>query len=102
MPGQAAEAEAKLTKSDNFATLAERCKRGCDIEAKEGSRGNMATHPDHPTEFLTPRQLANRWQITPMTLRRWRKQGKIAAHFLGRGVRFAIEDVERFEAEAKA
>lgn len=36
-----------------------------------------------------------------MTLRRWRKEGKIKAAFMGRGVRFSIDEVERFEREAE-
>lgn len=37
-----------------------------------------------------------------MTLRRWRKAGKIRALHLGRQVRFALSEVERFESEAQA
>ena len=58
------------------------------------------TNPHSP--FLTPADLAARWKVTPMTLRRWRKAGKIKVSFLGRGVRFAMVDVERVEREAQA
>jgi excisionase family DNA binding protein len=54
------------------------------------------------TSFLTPAELAARWKVTPITLRRWRKDGKIKATFLGRGVRFAMSEVERIEREAQA
>jgi excisionase family DNA binding protein len=54
------------------------------------------------TLFLTPAELATRWKITPMTLRRWRHAGKLKASFLGRGVRIPISEVERFEREAQA
>jgi len=37
-----------------------------------------------------------------MTLRRWRKAGKLKASFLGRGVRFSPEEIARFEREAQA
>lgn len=37
-----------------------------------------------------------------MTLRRWRKQGKIKALYIGRQVRFAAVEIERFELEAQA
>jgi excisionase family DNA binding protein len=50
--------------------------------------------------FLTPAELANRWKVTPITLRRWRKDGKLKVLNFGRGVRVAISEVERFEAEA--
>ena len=52
--------------------------------------------------FLTPAELAARWQVTTITLRRWRKSGKLKASFIGRGVRFSQEEVARFEREAQA
>lgn len=52
--------------------------------------------------YFTVQELANRWKITPTTLRRWRRAGRIKASFMGRGVRFAITEVERFEREAEA
>lgn len=55
-----------------------------------------------PHSFLTPAELASRWKVTPMTLRRWRKAGKIKASFLGRGVRFSADEIARFEREAQA
>ena len=55
-----------------------------------------------PPSFLTPAELATRWSVTSMTLRRWRKAGKLKAHHLGRGIRFSVAEIERFEAEAKA
>jgi excisionase family DNA binding protein len=57
---------------------------------------------DTTTKFLTPSELASRWKVTPMTLRRWRKAGKLSTLHLGRGVRFAVEEVERIEREALA
>ena len=52
--------------------------------------------------FLTPAELAARWKVTPITLRRWRKDGKLKASYLGRGVRFAMSEIERIEHEAQA
>lgn len=49
--------------------------------------------------FLTPKQLAARWGLTTMTLRRWRHAGELRAHRIGRGVRFSLAEVERIEAE---
>ena len=54
-----------------------------------------------PSPFLTPADLAVRWKVTPMPLRRWRKAGKIKASMLGRGIRFALHEVERVEREAQ-
>ncbi len=68
-----------------------------------GSR--MASPNDTQTSpaFLTPRELAARWKLTPMTLRRYRHAGKLKAHHLGeRGIRFSMAEVERFEREALA
>ncbi len=64
----------------------------------------MKKHADTNTSspFLTPAELATRWQVTTMTLRRWRKSGKLATVHLGRGIRFALSDVERLEQDAKA
>lgn len=55
-----------------------------------------------PPAFLTPDELAVRWKVETITLRRWRKAGKLKACFLGRGVRFASAEIERFEREAQA
>lgn len=66
----------------------------------------MTTQPrssaNNPPAFLTPAELAARWKLTPMTLRRWRHAGKLRTHHLGRGIRFAMAEVERIEKEAIA
>ncbi len=56
----------------------------------------------HTPPFLTPAELAARWKITPMTLRRWRRMGRIKALHLGRGIRFALADIEKIETDSKA
>jgi len=58
--------------------------------------------PNNPPAFLTPAELAARWKITPMTLRRWRHAGKLKTHHIGRGIRFAMAEIERIEREAIA
>ena len=55
-----------------------------------------------PPSFLTTTELAARWKLTPMTLRRWRHANKLKAHHLGRGIRFAMAEIERIESEAQA
>lgn len=52
-------------------------------------------------QFLNPRQLALRWGVHPITLRRWRSNGRLTACRFGRGVRFAISEVERIEANSR-
>ena len=58
--------------------------------------------PNTPPSFVSPSELASRWKVTSITLRRWRKAGKLKAHHLGRGIRFSMAEVERFEREAQA
>lgn len=63
----------------------------------------MQPHSDSiRPSFFTPAELAAKWKITPITLRRWRKAGKLKACFIGRGVRFSPEEVARFERDAAA
>ena len=64
---------------------------------------------DHPqskeapkqTAYLTREELSARWQVSCMTLHRWRNGGRLPFHKLGRGVRFKLEDVERIERESR-
>lgn len=62
----------------------------------------MNTHSNPSHTYLTPAELAARWKVTPITLRRWRKAGTLKASYLGRGVRFSLEEIARFEREAMA
>lgn len=62
-------------------------------------RHTIPTTPN-ATPFLTTAELAARWKLTPMTLRRWRRAGKLKTHHLGRGIRFALSEIERIENEA--
>ena len=66
------------------------------------NRKSLEELANKPVAFYSPAQLAARWQVTGMTLRRWRKAGKIKASYFGRGVRFAVAEVERFERESIA
>lgn len=63
---------------------------------------HSATPNNTATTFLTAAELAARWKLTPMTLRRWRHAKKLKAHHLGRGIRFAMAEIERVEQEATA
>lgn len=65
-------------------------------------RANTPPHtPNTAAVFLSPASLCARWKVSDMTLRRWRKDGRLHALHLGRQVRFSLSEVERFEAEAK-
>lgn len=59
----------------------------------------IPTH-EFADSFLTAKQLAARWRVSEMTLRRWRSEGKVSATLFGRGVRFSTAEIERFEKEA--
>jgi excisionase family DNA binding protein len=50
--------------------------------------------------YLTPQQVADRWQVTTMTLRRWRKEGRIKTYSTAshKAVRFKLSEIEQFEA----
>lgn len=62
---------------------------------------SISVENPHPA-FLTPAELAARWKIHTLTLRRWRHANKLKAHHLGRGIRFAMAEIERIENEAAA
>ena len=51
--------------------------------------------------YLTVDQLSERWQVKPQTIRYWKKAGKLPFYRLGSNIRFSMEDVEAFEAEAR-
>lgn len=61
---------------------------------------NMSQKPDSVIRHLTQDQLADRWQISPRTLERWRWVGD-GPQFLKLGGRvvYRVEDVERYEVE---
>lgn len=61
----------------------------------------MKQRDTQPPHYLTTADLAARWKITTMTMRRWRKSGRLKASFMGRGVRFSMVEIERFEREAE-
>lgn len=62
----------------------------------------MKAQLDTPPTFLTPKQLATRWQCSLMKLRRMRKAGTLGVHYIGRSARYPIADIQRIEAESKA
>lgn len=53
-------------------------------------------------KFLTPKQLAARWQCSLMKLRRMRRAGIISVHYIGCSARYPMVDVERVEEQSKA
>jgi excisionase family DNA binding protein len=56
--------------------------------------------PESPGHLLTTSQVADRFQVTTWTVRKWVRDGKVPALKLsGKYVRFRPEDVERIVAE---
>jgi hypothetical protein len=55
----------------------------------------------NPTVLLTRRQLANRWQVSEMTLFRRERNGIIRPIRHGRIVRFRLDDIEQIEANLR-
>lgn len=60
----------------------------------------MNSNSHQSTGFITANGLQDRWQISSMTIWRLRRAGKLTAYKFGKGVRFALADVERIEREA--
>jgi hypothetical protein len=60
----------------------------------------MSQKPDSVVRHLTQSQLADRWQMSPRTLERWRWLGE-GPRFLKIGGRvvYRLQDIERYEAE---
>ena len=57
---------------------------------------------DLPQTFLTPKQLASRWQCSLMKLRRMRRAGILSVYYIGRSARYPVADVARIESQARA
>ena len=60
----------------------------------------MSQKPEGVVRHLTQGQLADRWQMSPRTLERWRWLGE-GPRFLKIGGRvvYRLQDIERYEAE---
>jgi cellulose biosynthesis protein BcsQ len=52
---------------------------------------------DEPPHFLTERQLAERWQLTPKTIQRMVRRGELQPVVISRSPRFAVADIQRYE-----
>ena len=56
----------------------------------------------HDTPYLTPQQLAKRWQFSHKTLEKWRYQG-IGPRYIkiGKNLLYAMSDVVAFEQQGR-
>ena len=72
-------------------------------EATKPAKKTRKERPPNPTFALTPDELAVRWNVTTMTLRRWRAAGRLPALHVGpRRIVFSIADVENYERQSRA
>ena len=55
----------------------------------------MQTDPEQP--FYTVEQLAERWQLSVRTVRRFIKAGELSVHRIGTQIRIAASAVMQFE-----
>ena len=53
------------------------------------------------TDLLT-KEVADRFRVSPQTIRRWASTGRLKGWHAGRGWRFPVAEVERLEAEFKS
>lgn len=72
----------------------------CPTAALSCAVRNMSQKPECVVRHLTQGQLADRWQMSPRTLERWRWVGE-GPRFLKLGGRviYRLEDVENYEAQ---
>lgn len=68
--------------------------------ARPRGSGEVANPSSRP--LLTPDALAERWSVPRSQVYRLAREGKLPAVRIGRYVRFAVDDVERFEREGGA
>src|SRR5437868_6436409 len=60
-----------------------------------------AARTEHsPPLFLTEKQLAARWQLTPKTIQRMVHRGELPFIVVSRSPRFPLTEVERYEASS--
>jgi len=53
----------------------------------------MTTQTDHP-QFLTPKELATRWGVHPVSIYKWGKDGRIPQPFrVGANLRWRLSDI---------
>jgi hypothetical protein len=71
-------------------------------KALKGEQWGSMKNTDTTPKFLTPKQLAARWQCSEMKLRRMRRAGLISVHYIGCSARYPVADIERVERESKA
>jgi excisionase family DNA binding protein len=55
---------------------------------------------NEPDRLVPVARLADRWNVAPLTVRRWIAEGRIQALRVGRLWRVRNSEVERFEREA--
>jgi len=59
-----------------------------------------STQQGNHNQFMTRREIANRWRCHTETIKRREKDGTLRAYKLGGTIRYLLVDVERIEKEA--
>ena len=64
---------------------------------------NPTTQPikNESPRFISRSQLARRWSVSEMTIRRREMDGTLPKYSIGRGIRFLLQDVEAVELKAR-
>lgn len=69
------------------------------------NHGSIEPEPGVRRQFLSPRQLAERWNCAPSTAQRIARNAGIAKYCLGEGrngtVRYLLSEVEAYEEERR-
>jgi excisionase family DNA binding protein len=63
--------------------------------AANGSPNRPTDTPDPPPALLTWRAVAHRLNVSPATIRKWSRQGRLRTIKLGKSTRFDSRDVEQ-------
>ncbi len=61
-----------------------------------------AAEPVPPTGALTAAEAAKRLRVSPWTIYRLARQGKLPSYRAGSALRFTVDEIERFEKESGA
>ncbi len=62
---------------------------------------HSATIDEAVQKYLTPKQLAERWQVCASSIFKMQQAGRLPVHKFGKSTRYALEDIQAIEAEAR-
>ena len=62
---------------------------------------NNLKYTEESQKFISRRQLAKRWSVSIMTVRRREADGTLTRYMFGRDIRFSIKQIEEVEENSK-